>query len=1082
MERVVLRDIVAFQVFTILLIFSFSFSRIMITTHNVNTHALAAVTFSLLLCLEAFPPMFSFVFLKLFCNSDNAISFLTSKHHCPDHCPVAKTPNSFEIPDARVIFPSDMDSCWLALDVSSERESKISRLLVHEFLEERFRASFRFFFFLLQSILRANASCQAPRRKNVAFQESLTEVIGYGGNDFSDSEDNTEADDASSFELSESGNLPEEDVPDSEEDRALGNLTRANTNFNTVTANLTDTGSSEAKAAKCFASLMLGKVQKDSEGKKKTLLVSVTPFGADDTLPTAKRPSDKKSTSSTANSVKTKQDDVLSASLTKPEVDKVEPTLKNLMKSSHKSSAVDPKQDSESSGLEKIVDMPLITSSNLISVIQRSDALTANVEFPSQKGSTEKRATSIARCPAIKKPDSEKPKIVLQTCSYSAKSDYTVTRISRVTGLENTSLDPLDSHSFHSGLDLDEIPSKSEEKMERRSSTLQGKDINKIEVSAAALGRSNNVDNLEERTVEGEAEPEPILLANRPFSYEESRENAGEPDGKADEEEMSEPPALPRTSPPTDSNSCRNMQPAGQRSSIPGSAPRTSFLHGEIKTKPALPQKPMSLPSKPATTPKSLISGGGSSMAKNHNGGYVLVPPSVKNVMNQMPNSGRLGIGDKSHSSDLATRHVSNYSLLQTPSTLKIDHLKTFQLPKETNLEESSVENSFHSTSDSRTGSTFKTNGHGLESFINGNAKQKLRLPDETSAESQKLEETAPNGFEEDLVNGELDIRGDICADSSAELIRSSNKRRMAPKPPASMADELPASIFARNPAAANLKSDSPVVREKEKRERASSCSPKFRKAISETPDPCGAAAPEAAPRRTISLSQGSLANVDKAEEKKKSRPKFSLKRLLRMGTRKDVDMTCGSGSGSNSRTDEIPTTPQPKPRLEIIHPLELDGAAVEVLRHDRIVQSGEDVPDSKSENSTQSPGNHPHVAGKLPRKTTDRRGCPEPRPSTALVDSLIVRDSYFSLICRIATRPGKPPPPPRTLQSPEEFSRLAETSNKPIRPPPPRNEGKIPPRSEKPIFSKTWQPSSSPSTTDSIYANLGKFRPIQCN
>ena len=62
----------------------------------------------------------------------------------------------------------------------------------------------------------------------------------------------------------------------------------------------------------------------------------------------------------------------------------------------------------------------------------------------------------------------------------------------------------------------------------------------------------------------------------------------------------------------------------------------------------------------------------------------------------------------------------------------------------------------------------------------------------------------------------------------------------------------------------------------------------------------------------------------------------------------------------SSGKSDEIPSTPQPKPRLEIIHPLELDGAAVQVLRNDKT--SGEDSTDSKSEhpiNSTSSPPVH---------------------------------------------------------------------------------------------------------------------------
>lgn len=187
---------------------------------------------------------------------------------------------------------------------------------------------------------------------------------------------------------------------------------------------------------------------------------------------------------------------------------------------------------------------------------------------------------------------------------------------------------------------------------------------------------------------------------------------------------------------------------------------------------------------------------------------------------------------------------------------------------------------------------------------------------------------------------------------STMELVRSPNKRRMAPRPPEITEDLLPvSSLFARNPGA-NLKSDSPVVREKEKRERSSSCSPKFRKAVCDLPDPTSESVKhpdESASRRTISLSQDSLtAEKEVREEKKRGRNRrgFSLKRFLRMGTRKDMDII--TGQTSSARTDEIPSTPQPKPRLEIIHPLELDGAAVEVVGNDRIAaRMGDDQTDS---------------------------------------------------------------------------------------------------------------------------------------
>lgn len=211
---------------------------------------------------------------------------------------------------------------------------------------------------------------------------------------------------------------------------------------------------------------------------------------------------------------------------------------------------------------------------------------------------------------------------------------------------------------------------------------------------------------------------------------------------------------------------------------------------------------------------------------------------------------------------------------------------------------------------------------------------------------------------------------------STMELVRSPNKRRMAPRPPAAeSAEELPASsLFARNPGA-SLKSDSPVVREKEKRERSSSCSPKFRKAVCDLPDPTSQPASpkqtvETAPRRTISLSQDSLtAEKEVREEKKRGRNRrgFSLKRFLRMGSRKDIDMMTGQTSGT--KADEIPSTPQPKPRLEIIHPLELDGAAVEVVGNDRVTgKIGEDQTDScgaKPSDGSRAARFHPPSTGK---------------------------------------------------------------------------------------------------------------------
>lgn len=151
---------------------------------------------------------------------------------------------------------------------------------------------------VFQSILRGKGITQGKserKKKSVTFTERLTEIIGYGGDDFFSDEEEEEEEDEQ--DTADSLNGDDEIPADSEEERALGNLTRANTNFNTVTANLTEivaANESSKSTGKSFASLMLGRIQKDSEGKKTTLLVSVTPFGADESLPTARRPADKK--------------------------------------------------------------------------------------------------------------------------------------------------------------------------------------------------------------------------------------------------------------------------------------------------------------------------------------------------------------------------------------------------------------------------------------------------------------------------------------------------------------------------------------------------------------------------------------------------------------------------------------------------------------------------------------------------------------------------------------------------------------------------------------------------------------------
>ncbi|XP_051164473.1 uncharacterized protein LOC127283559 isoform X2 [Leptopilina boulardi] len=781
----------------------------------------------------------------------------------------------------------------------------------------------------VQGILRIKEQhCQVKlKKRNVGFQESLVEVIGYGGDDFSDLDD----DDNQDLDSNESSTY-EDNLPDSEEERALGNLTRANTNFNTVTANLTESVTPDVKAPKTFASLMLGKVQKDADGKKKTLLVSVTPFGGDDSLPTAKRPSDNKKINNEYSRPKTL--DIIAKN------EKTEVIVKSIKKLVENENSE--KRQPESPNLEKIVDMPLITSANLVSVIQNE-----NLETPIPIVQKQDKKISIARTPAIKKSENEKPRI----SSINNKGEYAITKITKRTDIMNT--ENRKNGVYNSGIELTLTPLKKEIE---ENLILKGKNVNKISVPAA---EEKKEEFLEERKIEGES-------ITKKFTIKESRESAGEPDGKADEDIL-EPPALPKNPPPLETKLKCNLQ--NESSILTIAEPRSSFLHGESKIRPVVPQKP--------------------------------VPQKSPTFSNTKPTLSTFAVTNRTNSTeDQITRNSYFNSSILSNAESKSQSIRPPQVQSCQNSSE--IQNKSPKE----------------------NPKHKENCPPRPKPPSIFLSKS--------LIQNEEDLDDDDNNEHS-EAIRSSNKRRMAPKPPSTPTDDTPSSLFARNPTTV-LKSDSPVVREMEKRERASSCSPKFRKAISvsETPDPLDRA-PEPAPRKNISLSQDSLANPERIEEKKKSRSRFSLKKFLRMGSRKDVDMTCGYGS----RMDEIPSTPQPKPRLEIIHPLELDGAAVQVLGNEGNCRISEDVTDSRSNSSLTS--NSPITNG----------------------------------ILHGTVRPGKPPPPPRN-QSLDDWSRL-DPANKPARPPPPRTDTKLPPRGEKPP-PKTWQSTSnSPSTSDSIYANLAE-------
>lgn len=150
--------------------------------------------------------------------------------------------------------------------------------------------------------------------------------------------------------------------------------------------------------------------------------------------------------------------------------------------------------------------------------------------------------------------------------------------------------------------------------------------------------------------------------------------------------------------------------------------------------------------------------------------------------------------------------------------------------------------------------------------------------------------------------------------------------------------DEQYSFLYTRNPTGSVGKSSSPVIREKDKRERAT-VNPKFRSLNTFSTQYKNQikdqrpTTPEPAPRKSLSLSQDCLL------DDKKKKNKFSIKKFLRMGTNKPEPIYDKKDFGLygkvtvHDKDSACTTLPQVKPRLVIIHPIDINKNEVEVIK-----------------------------------------------------------------------------------------------------------------------------------------------------
>lgn len=239
------------------------------------------------------------------------------------------------------------------------------------------------------------------------------------------------------------------------------------------------------------------------------------------------------------------------------------------------------------SSMEKIADMPLIASANLISVVQRNDEARDNSVQPANLPDTGKSEKKGGQNAATKSNEREQTSQKLGCCDFAkigAKrgGGEGANEISRMEKGVELTLTPLAKNEAEDAAESDR--------------SMIRKEANKIAASTNGDDRKTTALSKEEASGGRNTEAE----RKRRKKLEESRESVGEPDGREDEGEAVEPPALPKSPPPVESARPSTLQDTFKPPIV--TEPRPSFLHGavnsEAKVKPAVPQKPTNFSAK----------------------------------------------------------------------------------------------------------------------------------------------------------------------------------------------------------------------------------------------------------------------------------------------------------------------------------------------------------------------------------------------------------------------------------------------------------------------------------------------------
>ncbi|XP_018328356.1 uncharacterized protein LOC108739120 [Agrilus planipennis] len=431
---------------------------------------------------------------------------------------------------------------------------------------------------VIASIIKKAAKISKTKR-TVSFTAEVSKVIGYGGEDWSDNDDD--------FMSSEDTSEDNEYEADGEEEKELQRITKANTDFNTINANLLNDSPPDTK--KSFASLKLGTPQVDSTGKKQTLLVSVTPFGEDNSTPTrkyTKTVSQIPVAKTTKDTVQEHKKNVILTSYNndKEEVQKdetekslLEEISETLEKGGNRISIMDCKLTEnvpETKSPENspaitpiIIDKNLSATSAVIKTNENNNVEQSGKPIESKpKINACERKVLLTRAPVIKRSTAKLELFTSKNLKLrSSKENLTTPTVTNIIDSKDLSKNE-DNVENDSGI---EKHSDSEESNKADSTTT---DTDNYEDVSASDTNNSLTESLKDEEMSKKYTKLSTTRSLENIKEPGSRELAGEPDGHADPDGNNDVPALPSTPPPFET--------------------RSSFLHGPGSEKPKPPGKP----------------------------------------------------------------------------------------------------------------------------------------------------------------------------------------------------------------------------------------------------------------------------------------------------------------------------------------------------------------------------------------------------------------------------------------------------------------------------------------------------------